>query len=499
MTALARAAAAAVGGVLLACAFPPVGVAALMWPGLVLLVVALLGARVRDAAWIGWIFGSAFLLVLLRWVLVFDVPGAYVALALVEGAFYAGFGAVFAVLSRSRWWPLLGACAWMATEMLRSLVPFGGFVWGRLAFAAVDTPLASVARWLGVAVLSGVVFGTAALAVWAFQRGAVGRRRRLATAAVVLAATFTIAAVLPVGLAGSGRSIQVAVVQGDVPGTGAQFLGEQREVLENHVRETQAYASAVRTGESPQPDVVLWPENASDIDPLTDATANAMISAAAQDVDAPILVGAILDGPDDGTAYNAGIVWDPVSGPGEQYVKQHLVPWGEYVPLRSFSEWLVPRLADEIPRDILPGEESGELRIDGGVVGTMMCFDVVFDRLARSAVIGGAEMLVVQTNNATFTGTAQPDQQWEVARMRAIESGRYVAVPSTNGISGFIAPDGAVDQVAPTQEPAWLAQEVRAATSVTTGTRFGVWLELVALLVTVAAVVLLVRRPGHTR
>ncbi len=491
-----------VAGLVVSCGFAPVGLPWLVWPGLVLLVVALRGASPAVGAWVGWVFGTSFLLVLLNWVLVFEVPGAYVALAAFEGLFYAGFGAVFAVLVRWRAWPFLGALAWMATEMLRSLLPFGGFPWGRLAFAAVDTPLASIARWLGVSALSGAVFLTAALAVWAFTRPApeAGRARRLVAGGAAIGAVFAVGAVLPVGLAGEGRSLQIAVVQGDVPGTGAQWYGEQREVLENHVRVTSEYAARVRAGELPQPDMVLWPENASDLDPITDPDAGAMIAGAARDVGAPILVGAILDGPTDDTAYNASVVWDPETGAGDQYVKQHLVPWGEYVPMRDFSEWLVPLLAEEVPRDMLSGDESGAVRIGDGVVGTMTCFDVVFDGLVRDAVMDGAEMLVVQTNNATFTGTPQPEQQWQISRLRAIESGRYVAVPSTNGISGVIAPDGSVQATAPVQEPAYLSEEVRAATSVTTGTRFGVWIERAALVVVgVVLVAGMVRRKVRRR
>ncbi|KAA1419877.1 apolipoprotein N-acyltransferase [Mumia zhuanghuii] len=492
---------AVLAGLLVSCGFAPVSQAWLVWPGVVLLVVALRGASVRVGAWLGWVFGTAFLLILLRWVLVFDVPAAYVALAAFEGLFYGAFGALFAVISRRRWWPLLGALAWMAMEMARSLFPFGGFVWGRLAFAAVDSPLAPIARWLGVSALSGAVFLTAALVVWAFARWRRGGARvpRLLAGAAAIAAVLAFGAVLPVGIAGEGRTMQVAVIQGDVPGTGAQWYGEQREVLENHIRETGAYAMRVRAGEVPQPDLVLWPENASDIDPTTDAEAGEAITRAAQDVGAPILVGAILDGPTDDTAYNAGLVWDPVTGPGDQYIKQHLVPWGEYVPMRSFSERLVPLLAEEVPRDILSGDESGALEIADTTVGTMMCFDVLFDGLARSAVMDGAEMLVVQTNNATFTGTPQREQQWQIARLRAIESGRFVAVPSTNGISGLIGPDGTEIERAPEEQPASFGHEVVAATEVTWGTRLGVWVEGAAMLVVALILLSSVRRKVRRR
>ena len=468
-----RTALAAVGGVGVAFGFAPFEQLVPLLLGLALAIVALRGASWRRGAWLGLVFGIAFLAVLVSWVHVLGI-GVLAALVAVQVPFYVFFGAAFAAVSASAWWPLWGACLWVATEYLRSIVPFGGFPWGRLAFATVGSPLESYARWVGVPALSGIVFAVVAVvAAVVIER----RVRTLATAVVALVAMFAVGQLLPTGLADPGRTLQVALVQGDVPGTGADGMGQQRQVLANHVRATEEFARKVDAGQAKQPDLVLWPENASDIDPLADPQAGQQIDAVTRDVGAPLLVGAILDGPRPGTARNVGIAWDPRTGPGETYDKRHLVPYGEYVPFRPLVSTLVPFVTEQIPRDILPGDEPGVIEIGDTTIGDMMCFDVVFDNLARDVVLGGAEILVVQTNNATYLGTSQPEQQWQIARMRAIEAGRQIAVPSTNGVSGIADGEGHTVAKSESGRAQIISEPITTATGITWGTRFGGWIE----------------------
>lgn len=460
-------------GAIVSTGFAPLEIFWTVPAGLVLLLLALTGLRPRHGALVGAVFGIGFLALLVSWVSVLG-PAVLVALVAIQFPFYAVFGAVFAVVSRLPGWPVWAACCWVGTEYLRSVVPFGGFPWGRLAFATVGTPLDPWARWIGVAALSGLVFLLAALVASALLRRSV--RRGLVAVAVGLGAVGA-GSLLPTGAADPGPTLRVAVVQGDVPGTGADGMGQQREVLDNHVRETQALADAVDAGRLPRPDVVLWPENASDIDPYRDVAAGDAITEAARAVGAPILVGAIVDGDRPDQARNVGIAWDPETGPGQTYDKRHLVPYGEYVPFRPLVDRVVPYVTQEIPRDIVPGDRPGTIDLGGVTLGDMMCFDVVFDNLARDAVLGGAQYLVVQTNNATYTGTAQPEQQWQIARMRAIEAGRTVVVPSTNGISGIADADGAPVATTESGVPDVLDREITTATGITWGTRAGVWVE----------------------
>ena len=171
------------------------------------------------------------------------------------------------------------------------------------------------------------------------------------------------------------------------------------------------------------------------------------------------------------------IVWDPQSGPGEQYVKRHPVPFGEYIPFRGLLTKFISRL-DQIPRDFARGTYDGVLDVGPVRVGDVICFEVAYDGLIRDAIEGGGQLLVVQTNNATYTGTGQLEQQFAISRYRAIETGRSVVVAATNGISGVVAPDGSVVAKTEQRTRAVLDEQVALGDGITLGVRIGLWVEL---------------------
>jgi apolipoprotein N-acyltransferase len=238
-----------------------------------------------------------------------------------------------------------------------------------------------------------------------------------------------------------GRSVQVAAVQGNVPKAGLDFNAQRRAVLDYHVRATLAYADAVRAGRTPAPGLVVWPENSSDIDPLRNPDAAAEIDHAVAAVGVPVLVGAVLNGPGDYVS-NAGIVWT-ASGPAERYVKRHPVPFAEYIPYRSFFRLFSDKV-DLVARDFAAGHTVGVLPMGPARVGDVICFEVAYDDLVRDTVRAGADLVVVQTNNATFGYTAESTQQLAMSRLRAVESGRAVVQISTVGVSGLVRPDGSL-------------------------------------------------------
>jgi len=236
--------------------------------------------------------------------------------------------------------------------------------------------------------------------------------------------------------------VRVAVVQGNVPRLGLGFNAQRAAVLGNHVDATRQLAADVRAGRVEQPALVVWPENASDIDPFADPAAYDLIDAAVKDVGVPVLVGAVLQGPGDQVS-NAGIVWDPETGPGERYVKRHPVPFGEYIPYRSLVRKVTDKV-DLVPRDFAAGDEVGLLDVGTVRLGDVICFEVAYDDLVRDTVVAGGRLIVVQTNNATFGRSGETVQQLAMARLRAVEHGRTVLVAATSGISAVIAPDGQV-------------------------------------------------------
>ena len=469
-----RMAAAAGCGVAVALAFPPYGWWPVLVPALVGLLATLEGQRPGRAALLGLVFGLAQMLSVLPWVRVIGTD-AWLALALLEAVFFAAFGWAVVHVRRLAWWPVAVAALWVLVELGRSEVPFTGFPWGRVAFALVDTPMAPYVRWIGVPALSGLVVLLAAVVWWALLRLR-SAPALTASALVAAAAVVAVGAVLPVGLAGPVGTVRVAAVQGGVPGTGADGLDEQRAVVDNHEAATLDYAADVAAGQAAPAEVVIWPENSTDIDPLTDDGTRQSIDRAARAVGVPLLVGALTAGSDDEHLRNVGIVWDPQTGPGQMYVKRNLVPFGEYIPLRDLLAPMFGRL-DEIPRDFEAGSGTGVLDLGPVVVGDAMCYDVAFESAVAPSVRDGAELLVVQTNNATYLGTGQPAQQWAISRLRALESGRDLVVASTNGISGFVAADGSVMERTTSSDPVVLTATVHRATGLTLAVRMGAALE----------------------
>lgn len=438
-------------GLALAAAFPPYD----LWP-LSLVAVAGLsllarGRTVRQGAWLGFVFALPFFVWLLSWLRIVGYD-AVLGLSVLQALFVAALGAALALTSRLPWWPLWGACLWVAEECVRDRLPFGGFPWGRLAFANTGSPFTPLAALGGAPLvtfavaLSGTLLAAAGLSVWRLRGRRGGARAALpGVGALALSATVLCAGyAVPVPTA-ADDFVRVAIVQGDVQQPGLHFLGRPMMILDNHVRATLKLAADVEAGRTPKPDLVIWPENSSDLDPFRNPGAYDRITRAVQAIGVPVLVGALVDGPDADHVQNEGIVWEPRTGPGASYTKQHPVPFGEYVPFREELTKVIHRL-DQIPRDFYPGRHTGVLRIGPARLGDVICFEVAYDGIVRDTVKAGARAIVVQTNNATYGRTGQPEQQLAMNRLRAVEHGRAVVTAATSGISAVVAPDGTVEQ-----------------------------------------------------
>ena len=430
-----------VAGVVLSLALEPVALPAVVPLAVAGYVLTVRGLRARSAWLPGLLFGVGFYFTHIVWMRAVGTD-AWIALSSVEALFYGLLGPVTASLARRRLWPLWVAAAWVAMEAIRSTWPFSGMPWGRLAFAVVDTPVADALPYLGSTGVS-----------------------------------FVLALAAAPALASYGPTVRghatVAAVQGDVPGNGDDILYDFRQVTQNHVDATVGLAADVAAGRVPRPDFVVWPENSTAVDPFLDDTTNQQIWAASAAVGLPILVGAIVDaGPRN--VLNEGIVWDPVTGAGDRYAKWHPVPYGEYIPFRSLFAGNFGRLA-LIPRDMLAGTRTEPLRIGGVEVGDAICFDVAYDDGLYAQLRRGAQLLTVQTSNATFIHTTQIDQQFAISRLRALETGRYVVVAATNGVSGVIAPDGTVLDRAGVRTRDVLVQRVALSTDLTPAVRIGAW------------------------
>lgn len=411
---------------------------------------ALLGLVLRGRGWraglsLGYAAGLGFFVPLLSWTGEYVGAVPWLALAAVQALFVAAAGAGIAVVARLPGWPVWAAAVWVAGEEARSRVPFDGFPWGVVAFGQDEGPFLPLAALGGTALVGFAVVVTGFLVAELIAVG--GRRparvrRRLAVGLVALVPL--IAGVVAGPLVAAGRVdavVTVAVVQGNVPRLGLDFNGQRRAVLDNHVARTEQLAADVEAGRMAQPDLVVWPENAADVDPLRDPHARALVDRAARRIGAPILVGAVLR-PAVGQPTNTMVVWDPVRGPGEVHDKRRLQPFGEYVPYRFFFRKL-SGLVDRAS-NFRPGGGDGAVDLGPARVGVATCYEVIFDDLVRQSVRSGAQLLAVPSNNATFGLTDMTYQQLAISRVRAVEHGRAVVVPSTSGVSAVIGPDGTV-------------------------------------------------------
>ena len=474
---------AVVGGLLADAGFPDVGIWLLTLAGVALLFVA----TVRDApAWnflVGFVWGLSFFLVHIRWAqyAVGDVP--WVALSVAE-ALFVGVSMLawtyvrrIPVVSRhASLRALTFAVVFVAGELARSAVPFGGFPWGRVAFSQSESPLGRLA-WLGGMPLVSLVAVVAA-ALLAIAVLALGRLNLLRAGGCALGAAVAVGVGLAVPLATQAESgtLAVGAVQGNVATPGLDAFNHRREVLNNHVTGTYALLDEVAQGDL---DIVLWPENGTDIDPQVDADAATDIDDAAAAVGAPILVGS-QEFLETGGRYNVSLLWEPGVGVVDRYAKQHPAPFAEYIPIRELVRPFSSAV-DLVTNDMIAGTEVGVIELESPrlgrtvMIGDVICFEVAYDSLVQDAVAAGAEMLVVPTNNASFGLTDESTQQLAMSRLRAIETGRTTIQVSTVGVSAVIAPNGVLLDKTGLFTAEQMISSVALRTSLTPAVRAGEW------------------------
>jgi apolipoprotein N-acyltransferase len=483
------------GGLLLAVAFPPAGIWPLAAAGPALLAVALPGRSLRASFCIGLIFGIAFFIPLLAWVL--NVAWyAWVALAVASALIFGVLAIGQRLLLRLPFWPLWVAGWWVAAEALRDRWPWGGFPWGRLAMSQAGAPTQGWVAIGGAPLLSFVVALTGGTLAWLLLNLPPlrsGDWRRVVRAAVPFAAAAVlacIAAALPLDPVPHGSpTAEVAAIQGDVP-RARTLVGELNNidwtVALNHVAATEKLARQVRNGTQPAPDIVVWPENSTSIDPTLYPPLYDQIASAAAAIDRPILVGAVLQNPQ----RNAGLLWLPGRGPVAMYVKRQLVPFGEYIPFRSLIS-KITSLTQLVPEDDVPGHAAVVFPIGQIRLGDVICYEIGFDGLVRSEVAAGANLLTVQTNDATYERvgeiTGETSQQLAMARIRAVEHDRAVVVASTTGYSAIIAQNGQLITKSGTWQQAELEARVPLITYTTLADRVGAWPEYVIVALTILA------------
>ncbi|OZD57857.1 apolipoprotein N-acyltransferase [Rhodococcus sp. 06-1477-1B] len=456
---------AVVSGLLLVTAFPALAWWPMAFPAVALALLTLIGRRFWSAVLVGFLFGAAFFSVNLLFTARYLGPIPWVALFVLEALLTAALAVPIALayrwMPRVAWGhvgrllllPALVAALWTLREQIVGSWPYGGFPWGRIGVSQVNGPFAEVASWVGMSGLSFLVVLFCAMTI-EFVRGGRGRR---VVGAVPAAAVLVILVALPAFPTTDAGSLRVGAVQGNGP---AGYFDQRSR---NAVLNAQLAASAPLFGQ--KMDVLLWPEGGVDSDPTSNPATASTLAELSRRLDAPLLVSAVTER---GTElFNSSLLWTADGQQGTTYDKRHPVPFGEYVPDRSFWEPFAPDLIGLIGREYTPGTAPPLIDLNGVGVGLAICFDVIYDDVVWDGANDGAEVYMFQTNNADFRGTDENLQQLAFAQMRAIETGRAVVNLSTVGTSQVIAPDGSTLDALPPDTAGHMITDVPLRTGLT--------------------------------
>ena len=399
------------------------------------------------------LFGFISGLIVLSWSKTYVGVIPWIALAILQGLFLLPLGIVARFTRKV---PFYIAII-LLSEELQARFPFGGFSWRRIAFSQVDSPFAKLLPYIG---MTGLSFITLTIAYVILTR----RFSLIALFIALLISTPFIT--MPIE---SHEKIKVTAIQGGVPERGLDFNSRAYEVLERHIETTVENFSG-------DEDVILWPENAIDIDPIRDSVAKKKIADLQLLTGIPLIAGAIIE-PD--LLYNSTILFDAKGDISSIYQKRYLTPFGEFIPLRKLSELISP-YAEQVT-DFSTGSSLVIHEVDGRRIASVICYEILNDGLVREAA-SHSELLVVHTNSATFSGSSEGEQQMAITRLRAMESGRDIVTISTTGPSAFIDRRGVVNQRLSDGEVGALTGDVSLNNSQSLSIRLGGWLTLAVLL-----------------
>ena len=444
----------ALSGLLLSTAFEPIS---LWWVAPIALALEMFALSRSERKYLSvLVFALTFNLVLLHWTSTYVGSVPWVILAVGLSLFYMPLVAVKRL--GITFFPLI----FIVLEEIRNRFPFQGFGWARIAYSQADAPYAKIAAHGGAVALSAITVLLGLVLFFLFQK-----QFRI----LILLPLLIVLVPIDVQM---NQTTQALMIQGSVPKLGLDFNSRAKEVFFNHVKETD-----IALKENRKVDFILWPENSVDVDPFR----NPEVFEALNSYKVPLIIGAIVGRDND--ILNTSILWTKESQ--NVYIKQHLTPFGEYIPLRSLASKISP-FVDDV-RDFSPGNESTIFTVDKAKIAPVICYELLDDEILEKAA-KSSNLLAVQTNSATFGDSAQSAQQLQMTRIRAIEHSRNILSVSTTGYSAVIDYNGKVLQKSDMGTAQHLYAEIGLISNVSPRDRYGDW----ALVMTLIWLLIVTRR-----
>ena len=407
-------------------------------------------ARFGSRVLISYLFGLSLLLVVQHWTGIYVGSLPWLVLSFCQATFFI-LPAYFVGKSK-RYNQFAFATSFVIVELLLRTIPFTGFGWTRISFTQVDSPLSDLYKLGGVVLV-------------AFFIAAISANRTLITGSILLI-LVALSTFIPNSVS-SESNVKIALIQGGVSNLGLDFNAKPMEVFNRHLSQT---AKSIKPSDVK---LIIWPENAVDVDINTSPSVASKITQISTDLRTPILIGGVTKS----TAglRNQSILLNPTAQ--QIYTKRYLTPFGEYIPLRDIATKF-SSYANDVT-DFAGGTDDHVFSVRGLSFQTLICYELLNDSF-RDQI--SRDFLIVQTNNATFGDTPQLDQQLNIAKVRALETGRFIPYVSTTGVTSFIDNRGRIDSQLPKFDSATLIDTITSTQGKTMTQVIGKYLEGISII-----------------
>ena len=391
---------------------------------------------------------------ILSWSKTFVGVAPWVLLSILQGLYLLPVGLLAKYVKN----PVVLIFALLIMDEVKNYLPFGGFGWTRIAFSQAESPFIP---WVSVVGVIGISLLTLLIALVLIRPN----KYLIATILIVL-----IASPFVITESALTQSLNIRAVQGGVPERGLSFNARAEAVLDNHIAVT-------RRDFQSSDDVIIWPENAIDVDPIRNESARKKIEGLQEEIQKPLIAGAILNRD---VLSNAAVLFNESGTPQSIYIKRYLTPFGEYIPLRSLAS-LISQHVDKVT-DFTPGNDFKVHEVNNQRVSTVICYEILSDRIFRESA-NNSGIIAVLTNSATFAGSSEGEQQLAITRIRAMETGRSIVSVSTTGPSAFINPHGDVVEKLDDGEVGSISAAMEIKNAETFASRYGGFITIATLLI----------------